>query len=309
MERWRLSEKAMRILIPTDGSENAHRAALFGGLIARAAHADVTLLGVAENDRQREALDSALYTLAREIAADGQCRVEPKVRQGFPDEQILAEAEEHFFHLVVVGSQGGKKRGLTTVGSTARRLAQFVKSPLLIVTNPPQQIRRALICTSGEKPGESDAYVGGALAALVGAEATVLHVMSQVALGEAARMEDLERDAPQLIESGAREGEHLKRTLEIMTGQGLMPSRCHARVRHGLVLDEILAEIREGAYDLIVIGAHQVPDDSFKGLRELFQENMADRILTHAKRPVLVVRALTPGEWTISGEKSEAGAG
>jgi nucleotide-binding universal stress UspA family protein len=227
-----------------------------------------------------------------------------RIRQGFPEEQLLAETEEHFYHLVVIGARGKRKAGANRMGSTARRLVRFVKVPLLIVTQPRAGISRVLICTSGESQGESDAQVGGALSALLGARVTVLHVMSQIALGPAAKTDDLQGDALDLIRSGAREGEHLKKLQEIMQSQGLMTSRCELKVRHGLVLDEILTETREGSYDLVVIGAHQVPDDQFKGLRQLFQENIADDLLLHVNRPVLVVRAFKPEQWVIGAGKT-----
>lgn len=296
----------MRILMATDGSDDAREAALYGAHIARAARADVTLIGVTESAQRLSSLQDALGVLAEEIGQDGQCQVEVKVRQGFPEEQLLAETEEHFYHLVVIGARGGKKQGITRMGSTARRLARFVKVPLLIVTQPRAAINRVLICTSGERQGESDAMVGGALSALLGARVTVLHVMSQIPLGPEAKIEDLERDALDLMQTGAREGEHFKRLQEIMQSQGLMTSRCSLKVRHGLVLDEIMTEAREGSYDLVVIGAHQVPEDQFKGLRLLFQENIADDILAHVQRPVLVVRALKPEEWTLQESSTEA---
>jgi nucleotide-binding universal stress UspA family protein len=293
----------------SDGSDDAREAALYGAHIARAARADVTLVGVAERAARLAALDAELNLLAEEVGQGGECQVSVRVREGFPEEQLLSETEEHFYHLVVIGARGGHKAGAGRMGATARRLWRFVKVPLLVVTQPRAAINRVLICTSGEIQGESDALVGGALAALVGARVTVLHVMSQIPLGPEARDEDLQRDALDLIRSGSREGEHFKRLRDIMQGQGLMAARCELKVRHGLVLDEILTEARESSCDLVVIGAHQVPDDQFKGLRQLFQENIADDILTHVQRPVLVVRALRPEQWSLRDTKSEAKAG
>jgi len=297
----------MRILIASDGSESAQAAARFSGLIAQAARADVTLLGVAENPQRGETLRAKLDLLAQELSRGEQFRVTVAIRYGFADEQLLAETNEHFYHLVVIGPRGDHRRGAFALGSTARRLARFVKSPLLVGIQPGQTVQHVLLCTSGEKPGEVDAHVGGALAALMGAEVTILHVMSQIALGEESQMADLAMDASGLIKRGAREGQHLKKVIDIMVGQGLMTSHCRPKVRHGLVIDEVLTEMREGHYDMIVIGAHQVPDGlRFRELRELLQENIADRILTHASCPVLVVRALDPNEWVVTAGGAES---
>jgi nucleotide-binding universal stress UspA family protein len=295
----------MRMLMASDGSDEAREATLYGAHIARAANADVTLIGIAEKLAQEAALQEALTLLAEEISQTGECQVTLKVRIGFPEEQLLAETEDHFYHLVVIGARGERKSAVGRMGSTAQRLSRYVKVPLLIVTQPRAAINRVLICTSGEIQGESDALVGSALSALVGARVTVLHVMSQIPLGPEAQTEDLGRDALDLIQSGAREGEHFKRLQAIMQEQGLMTSRCQLKVRHGLVMDEIMTETREGSYDLVVIGAHQVPEDRFKGLRQLFLENIAEDILTHVQRPVLVVRALKPEQWQLADIRSE----
>jgi len=299
----------MRILMASDGSDEARETALYGAHIARAAHADVTLVGVAENSARLEALQADLAILAEEISQDGACQVTPRVRQGFPEEQLLAETEEHFYHLVVIGARGGRKSGPSGMGSTARRLARYVKTPLLIVTRPGSAINRVMICTSGEVQGESDARVGGAIAALIGARVTVLHVMSQNPPAADPGDEDVRRSAQDLIDSGARQGQHLKRLMAIMQDQGLMAIRCQLKVRHGLALDEILAETREGSYDLVVIGAHQLPEDPSKGPRQPSQENIAEDILTHAQRPILVVRALKDEEWTLGEARSQAVTG
>jgi nucleotide-binding universal stress UspA family protein len=290
----------MNILIASDGSEYAREAALYVMPFAKAAEAEVTLLGIVEGQAQEESLQRTLEALRSELEASCNCRVTTRIRRGFADDQILAETDEHFYHLVVIGSRGHRRLRLFSVGSTAQRLARYIKVPLLIVPPGRRQVRRVLICTSGEKPGEVDAAVGGALSALVGAEVTVLHVMSQIPLGPQAKLDDLERDAAALIESGAREGRHLRRILDILSARGVRREWRKAKIRRGLVLDEILSEAREGNYDLIVIGAHQVPPDKpWREIRRFLQEDIAGQILKHAHLPVLVVRALDETQWVI----------
>lgn len=288
----------MRILIASDGSECARQAALYACHFAHPAQAEAVLLGVAEKPSAEAALRNALEALREELIQRGvgECRV--KIRHGAPPQQILAETEERAYHLTLVGARGHRRLIPFAVGGTTIRLAQHIRSPLLIVTRARPAIRRVLICTSGEQPAENNAIVGGALAALIGAEVTVLHVMSQLPLAPDAKVEDLERSAEELIASGAREGVHLQRLLEILEAQGVVRTRSMPKVRHGLVIDEILSEIREGDYDLIVLGARPVLEgQSWWQWRALFLENIPNHILTHTRRPVLVVRPVDWSEW------------
>lgn len=287
----------MRILIASDGSDYARQAALYACQIARAAQAETTLLGVVEKPRAEARLRASLETLRDELARQG-CACALKVRQGDAGQQILAEAGDAPYHLVVIGWRG--RRGLRErlFGSTTTQLVRSVRVPLLIVTGPARAIERMLICTGGGKPGENSAAVGGVLASRLGAEVTVLHVMSQVPLVPTAPVDDLERDAPELIESGTREGRHLRRVLDILSERGMARERRRARIRHGLVLDEILAEAREGDFDLLVVGAPHIPEGAaWPQIRLLLQEDMAAQIIREAHRPVLMVRWLDELGW------------
>ena len=58
-----------------------------------------------------------------------------------------------------------------------------------------------------------------------------------------------------------------------------------AKVRHGFVVDEILAELREGDYDLLVVGAHVA-----RGLNRFLLDDVTAHLIEEATTPVLVVR-------------------
>ncbi len=287
----------MQILLASDGSSAAHQAALYVRQVALATQAEVVLLGVAEKPQAEPALRERLAGLRQELESWEGCVVTVRVRHGKPDQEILAEAEEHFYHLIVIGSQGVKPLQ-RMLQRTARRLIRVASGPLLIVAGQRESISRVLICTSGEKPGEVDTLVGGALAGLLGASVTVLHVMSQVALIRQAQIDDLERGARALVESGSREGQHLQRLRSILAAQNVPSEQTRLKIRHGLVIDEILNELREGDYDLIVIGAHQVPgDQSWPQFRELLQEDIVAEIAYRTPCPVLIVRARDYSGW------------
>ncbi|MGD9049781.1 MAG: universal stress protein, partial [Anaerolineae bacterium] len=113
-------------------------------------------------------------------------------------------------------------------------------------------------------------------------EMTILHVMSQMSAGPGVRGEQLRADAEELMSEHSPEGQLLERNLDILEGSDL---NAQPKVRHGLVVDEILEEAGSGDYDLVVIGAH--PDE---GWRRILLDDLAHRLLVRLKRPVLVVR-------------------
>jgi nucleotide-binding universal stress UspA family protein len=57
------------------------------------------------------------------------------------------------------------------------------------------------------------------------------------------------------------------------------------KVRHGLVVDEIVAEARCEEYDLVVIGANRG-----EGWRRILLDDLAHQIIVKLNRSILVVR-------------------
>jgi len=217
-----------------------------------------------------------------------------KIRQGHAAEEILDEIISGTYDLVAVGALG--KRGVTRfmLGSTAERVARFAAVPVLIVQGVRESVSRVLICTAAGEPGLSSVSFGGRVASLVGAQASVLHVMSQVPAAPGippASLEHLEASADVLIAQHTLEGLHLEQALAILQGQGVTAD---ARVRHGLVVDEILVEVCEGDYDLVVVGAHPSV-----GLMRFLLDDIAHQIISHTDRPVLVAKMHPPVRSTI----------
>jgi nucleotide-binding universal stress UspA family protein len=197
---------------------------------------------------------------------------------------------ENSYDLVVLGIHLRRGWGHLRPKFVARHVVHRIEVPLLIVFPEWRQLRRILVCTAGEKHAEQVVDFAGRLTAPVGAEIVILHVMSQIPMASDADVEDLVCDAEGLIEHSAPEGKHLERTLEILANLGIPAERCRAKVRHGFVVDEIVRESEEGDVDLVVLGAPAVSKEhSRNGLDELLREDVADRVLMDARRPVLIV--------------------
>jgi nucleotide-binding universal stress UspA family protein len=85
-----------------------------------------------------------------------------------------------------------------------------------------------------------------------------------------------------LINERAPEGELLQRDIEVLDKLGV---HARAKVRHGLVVEEILYEVQGEDYDLVVIGAYRG-----EGWQRILLDDLAHRLVVELDRPVLVVR-------------------
>ena len=125
-------------------------------------------------------------------------------------------------------------------------------------------------------------YTGGLLRR--NSEVTLLHVMSQI--GASYRISDwgLGAEAAELIKKQSVEGQWLAEGLAILEKAAKV--KAVPKVRHGLVVDEILEEAEQGGYDLIVLGNHRRG-----GWREVLVDDIARQVLARALCSVLVVHA------------------
>jgi nucleotide-binding universal stress UspA family protein len=269
----------------SDGSESSELAARFATYLFKAPGSRVTLFGVVEHERDAGAIKHSLDLLFARLRPT-RSEVSIKTARGHAAEEILREAESGGYDLIVIGNRG--RRGLTRflIGSTSSRVVAYAPCSVLVVKQASRELRRILVCTAAGEPGLRDVEFAAQVAAMTEAEIGVLHVMSQVALSEDSDLYDLEASAEELIARGTREGQHFTAALQAIRQAGV---RGEIVVRHGLVIDEIDAEAREGDYDLVVIGAHFV-----RGVSRLLLDDVTSHALETLDRAVLVVRAAPP---------------
>jgi len=274
----------MQILIATDDSPYAEAALRLSAHLLRGRLADEppAILTVIKREADRPLAD-AILARAREVLQIPNLRT--RIRVGPAAEEILREAEEGSYDLLIVGER--RDRSLITrllEGSTAMRVAEHAPCPVLVVKGRVGPIRRLLLCDSGAPSRSILSRVTAQLAELLGGEEeiTVLHVMSQISASPDVQGKELQASAEELIEERAPEGELLEWDVQILEQLHIRP---HPQVRHGLVVDEILAEAQSGDYDLVVIGAH--PGE---GWQRILLDDLAREIILHLDRPVLVVR-------------------
>lgn len=272
----------MKILIASGGSSHSEKALQFAAQIVQCAGEAPTVLTVARNKQDLPRAEAVLQR-ARYLLVDVPC-LETRVRIGRPAEQIIAEAREGGFALVIVGERDSHTLKARVLGSTSIHVVEHAACPVIIAKGEIRSIRRILLCDSGALvPSLLSRFTAQLADMLHGEEEiTVLHVMSQMTAWPGVPDEDLQASAEELIEERAPEGEWLASDLQELAHPGI---HAQAKVRHGPVVEEILAEIEENDYDLVVIGAHRD-----EGWQRILLEDIAKEIIKRVERPVLVVR-------------------
>lgn len=254
-----LVHPGLSFLIVTDGSTLAQAALGLGGQIARLAHARITLLGYGQKP---EVLQRHLRE-AREQLGGGLAALETRATPDLLAEAVAKEVERRPYDLVILGFQRQDSVEL------AEQIMQSGEHHLLLVSQPQPTPTRALICVASGEPGKDDVLFAGRLVRHVGAEATLLSVLSQ----EDNNQPLIRNRAERFLAGGVR-------TLELLG----VPAQ--TTIRTGPVRDEITSEVATGGYDLLVLGAPLAQRDGRIPLN-----GIVSQILNVINRPVLIVRS------------------
>ena len=272
----------MKILICSDGTQSAEPAIRLGGLLAGPLKAQTTLLGIAETEQDEHPLRDALHTQAQSLHGHG-ISPEMVVHSGEPVHQILDQTSKSNYDLVVIGARWTGAVGEYWRSEKTYEVIKTVQPPVLVAIGEREQLKRFLVCTGGKEFIEQAVQFTGRLAAAVNASVTLLHVMAEppAMYADLVRMEE---NVEQLLESKSELGTNLRRQKRELERLGVSAD---VRLRHGIVIDQVFEEAREGDYDLIVTGTSQA-----RGLlRHYIMGDLTRSILNRASVPVLVARA------------------
>lgn len=280
----------MRVLVYTDGSKDAEEAAALLRKLGTAANAEVTVLGVAERSKEGPEVEASADRIEQDLEREGS-EVKTVLRSGEASKEIVDEAKRGHYDLVIVARQSHKKQPQLRRRTTTGTLARHIPAHLLIARNVPDKLKRILICTGAEAPSAETIRLAGLLTAASGADIGLLHVMSQVALGRDSPAEELEETAEEAIDQETREGHHLQEAIDLLRKEGVR-TQIHPILRHGLVVDEVLEEIEEGGYDLLVLGSHHQP--TMTRWMDVLLGDVAGELLSKSDISALVIYPRTP---------------
>jgi nucleotide-binding universal stress UspA family protein len=233
----------------------------FGCQLAQKAGLPATLLAVADSPESSPAAKENLEKI-RQKWLERLPRLEILVRNGSSEEEILLESQEGHYDLVILGRKESSMIAGAGLGRHVRSLLQ-IGIPVVIAQQG-RQLSRILICTAVGEPGKADVRLGGRLARLTGAFATVLH----------AAPED------EQVFDRTRNEMHLQQAISTLQTFGV---KSDIQIGKGPAVRSILEHAEKGNYDLIVVGAPP-PEATSR-----FFLDSASKIVNGTSLPVLIV--------------------
>jgi nucleotide-binding universal stress UspA family protein len=272
----------MRILICSDGTDPADKPVSLGGLVAAPCEAETTLLGIAELSGDEQPLRAALESEAQKLRGFG---VSPEVvlRTGEPIREILHQTTEASYDLTIIGARHKGTTGLYWRSEKTYEVIKAIPSPVLLATGACETLKSFVVCTGGKTFIDAAVLLTGKLAAAVGASVTLLHVMAEPP-AIYADLVRLEEDVAQLLQSNSELGRNLRAQKESLEQLGVATT---VRVRHGIVLSQVFAEVDEKNHDLIVTGSSPTRGP----LGHYIMGDLTRSIVNHTNVPVLVARS------------------
>jgi nucleotide-binding universal stress UspA family protein len=169
------------------------------------------------------------------------------------------------YDLVIFGREeisSGLRITRSGLGRHVRRILQMGIS--VVIAQADRVLSDILICSAVGEPGKEDVRIGGRLARLTGANATVLHVRSQNEAPDQKRRSEL----------------HLQQALSTLQTFGV---KSDSMIGIEPAVDFIIEQANSGKFDLVVIGAP--PPASSR----LLSQDAASQIVSGTTCPILIV--------------------
>jgi nucleotide-binding universal stress UspA family protein len=274
------------ILTMTNGYKRTWPGIEYAAWLGNVMDVPVTLIGITEQ-KQRPNIDEVIHPLedifSRAVALfeEKKLKYHLEIHEGHAEDVIPKKAKEKDF-LTVLTPLGRPPLRRLLLRRSFHQLMANIEGPILYVPSaciPPSHV---LICLGGLGYGVTAENLGMEIAAKVKSPVTLLHVVPPI-----------DRDYPE-ARTVRENWDHLTDT-DSLLGRTLRDALDKARkknlstnlkLRQGNVIEEILAELKEGDYDLVCMGSLY----SAHGLRQMYAPNVTAEVAEVIGCPVLTVR-------------------
>jgi nucleotide-binding universal stress UspA family protein len=273
------------LLTTTNGFKGTWAAIEYGAWLAELMNVKVTLLGVTEKRSFATVDDSRsledIFARAGELFENKGVEYSLERRSG-DTEQIIPEKANQGDFLTIVGRLGRSRLRRWLTGRSFRVLMEQIKGPILYVPEIRLPLKRLLISSGGLGYEVAAENLALQVATLSRADVTILHVIPPTDL-DYPTTRDMREHVKDLQDTDTMLGRSLRKGLDIAKAAGLSANLI---TRQGHIVEEILAEIKQGNYDMVCMGSRY----SAHALRQLYTPNVTAEVAEAVNCPVLTVR-------------------
>ena len=280
-----------KILLATDGSEDAQLATTTAAALAKSTGSELHLVNVGvvapallapldvEPARVEREVRDVLGEQARKVENVGGAVAQSHVRVGEAAREVVNLAEEIGTGLIAVGSRGRGKAKRMLMGSVSDAVVRHAHCPVMVVRRKPVVFpAKILLATDGSEEAELAARTAADLTGKTGSELHLVHVL---VLPPETLYDPFGTDAREEFEKRGRARlEELTKKLEASGGA---VEGAHFRV--GSPDAEIVAQAEEVGADMVVLGSR-----GLGVMRRALMGSVSDSVVRHAHCPVMVVR-------------------
>jgi nucleotide-binding universal stress UspA family protein len=273
------------LLIATNGFKGTWPSIEYGAWLAATLEKKVELLGVTEH-LSPAAIDDHhpledIFARAVELFQQNGVEYSLEVQNGNAEEVIPRKAKQGDF-IIVLGPLGRPQIRRVLTGRSIRHLMEEIEQPILYVPESKLPLKKILICMGGLGYEVTAEHIAMQMAMKSRAEVTLLHIIPPIDLNYPTA-KTVGTHWQHLTETDTPIGRSLRQALEIAKDDGLT---ANVKARQGNVVEEIMAEVKEGNYDLLCMGSIY----STNALRQLYAPNVTAEIAEGGLCPVLSAR-------------------
>lgn len=277
------------LLIVTNGFTGTWKAVEYGAWLAELMQQEITLLGVNEK-LSSAAIDEHhpledIFARAVDMFQKRGVQYQLIIRNG-DAKQIIAEYANQGKYIAVVSPLGRSRLRHWLTGRSFRALMEEITGPLLYVPKMRLPLKKILISAGGLGYEVSAENLALQIATRSRADVTILHVVPPTDLNYPTANVALEH-VSDLQDTDTVLGRSLRRAMEIAQEANL---EAKLTTRQGRVVEQIIAEVQEGNYDMVCMGSRY----STHALRQLYTPNVTAEVAEAVHCPLLTVRHTVP---------------
>jgi len=289
-----------RILVPVDGSECGRAAARYGFAFAAATGATVDIVHIVDTtlptiggrmtDSERQERGESIVETAAEKSQAFDCTVETHLREGSPEREIVAIADDLGAELIVMGRQGTHNLRERLLGGVTEHVVRHADQSVLVVPLGTDvttaSVSKLLVPTDGSDAATAAIGPATNLAAAFDAKITVFTAVDIQAAGSSFSAGGVSEEFIERLQSEGRETVETFANAIRNSQPGLSVETI---VQRGTAHEEIASCATEIDADVIVMASH-----GRTGLKRHLLGSVADRVLRVAETPVLVATQSGP---------------